>query len=126
MSTITKERLEELATGRSGFNLRIATSEESMELARIALASLEADKHGRNPVLAYADSYRDMAKQGVESIPVWAVIADLERNIAPLFAELEALQNKPVMFIDGDISPADAEKLAAVIGELRVASCADG
>jgi len=32
-------------------------------------------------------------------------------------AELEALQGKPVMFIDGDISPADAEKLAAVIRE---------
>lgn len=39
----------------------------------------------RNPVLAYADSYRDMAKQGVESVPVWSVITDLERNIAPLY-----------------------------------------
>lgn len=36
-------------------------------------------------MLAYADSYRDMANQGVESIPVWSVITDLERNIAPLF-----------------------------------------
>ncbi|EON5839543.1 ead/Ea22-like family protein [Escherichia coli] len=34
-------------------------------------------------------------------------------------AELEALQRKPVMFIDGDISPADAEKLAAVISEFN-------
>lgn len=31
----------------------------------------------RNPVLAYADSYRDMAKQGVESVPIWSVITDL-------------------------------------------------
>lgn len=46
---------------------------------------LEAQEHGRNPVLAYADSYRDMAKRGVESIPVQSVITDLERNIAPLF-----------------------------------------
>lgn len=38
----------------------------------------------RNPVLAYADSYRDMAKQGVESVSIWSVITDLERNIAPL------------------------------------------
>ena len=45
---------------------------------------MEAE-HERNPVLAYADSYRDMAKQGVESIPVWSVITDLERNIAPQF-----------------------------------------
>ncbi|MFM3559897.1 hypothetical protein AB8S30_13860 [Klebsiella pneumoniae] len=39
----------------------------------------------RNPVLAYADSYRDMAKQGVESVPIWSVITDLERNITPLY-----------------------------------------
>lgn len=39
----------------------------------------------RNPVLAYADSYRDMSKQGVESVPIWSVITDLERNIAPLY-----------------------------------------
>lgn len=39
----------------------------------------------RSPVLAYADSYRDMAKQGVESVPIWSVITDLERNIAPLY-----------------------------------------
>ncbi len=38
-----------------------------------------------NPVLAYADSYRDMAKQGVESVPIWSVITELERNIAPLY-----------------------------------------
>lgn len=34
-------------------------------------------------------------------------------------AELEARQGKPVMFIDGDISSADAEKLAAVIREFN-------
>ena len=37
-----------------------------------------------NPVLQYADSYRDMARQGVEKIGIWSVITDLERNIAPL------------------------------------------
>ena len=34
-------------------------------------------------------------------------------------AELEAREAKPVMFIDGDISPADADKLAAVIREFN-------
>lgn len=49
-------------------------------------AQPEADSEpDRNPVLAYADSYRDMAKQGVESVPIWSVITDLERNIAPLY-----------------------------------------
>ena len=39
----------------------------------------------RNPVLAYADSYRELAKKGVESVQIWSVITDLERNIATLF-----------------------------------------
>lgn len=54
------------------------------ELARMALAAMDSESN-RNPVLAYADSYRDMAKQGVESVPIWSVITDLERNIAPLY-----------------------------------------
>lgn len=47
----------------------------------------------RNPVLAYADSYRDMAKQGVESVPIWSVITDLERNIAPLYRHAQPAPN---------------------------------
>lgn len=43
------------------------------------------------------------------------VIADGSRRMA----ELEANKCKPVMFIDGDISPADADKLAAVIREFN-------
>ena len=46
---------------------------------------VEDSEPDRNHVLAYADSYRDMAKQGVESVPIWSVITDLERNIAPLY-----------------------------------------
>lgn len=59
-------------------------------IARVALelnkrsATMEAEPD-RNPVLAYADSYRDMAKQGVDSVPIWSIITDLERNIAPLY-----------------------------------------
>ncbi|MFU7767077.1 hypothetical protein [Klebsiella pneumoniae] len=54
------------------------------ELAAFRLAAMDGEPD-RNPVLAYADSYRDMAKQGVESVPIWSVITDLERNIAPLY-----------------------------------------
>ncbi|WP_343482781.1 hypothetical protein [Enterobacter cloacae] len=76
---------------------------EASSLARIALASLEAEASGRNPVLAYADSYRDMAKQGVESIPVWSVITDLERNIAPLYSAPPAPISVPAaMEMDDD------------------------
>ena len=43
-----------------------------------------------NPVLAYADSYRAMQRQGAETVSIWSVITDLERNIAPLYAEQPA------------------------------------
>lgn len=45
-STITRERLEELAAGQSGFNLRISTLEESQQLARMALDALDTEPVG--------------------------------------------------------------------------------
>ncbi|HBT0596789.1 DUF551 domain-containing protein [Klebsiella pneumoniae] len=53
----------------------------------------------RNPVLAYADSYRDMAKQGVESVPIWSVITDLERNIAPLYRHAQPAPAVPDAYV---------------------------
>ncbi|MDK1688292.1 hypothetical protein QMT05_15060 [Cronobacter malonaticus] len=85
MSTISNERLEEL---RAMFS---PSANKDVYLALGELLALRKEreraepKPGRNPVLAYADSYREMAKRGVESIPVWSVITDLERNIAPLY-----------------------------------------
>ncbi|BAS41531.1 PF04448 family protein [Klebsiella oxytoca] len=63
-------------------NIASALFDEVSQLRRKAVIDSEPV---RNPVLAYADSYRDMAKQGVESVPIWSVITDLERNIAPLY-----------------------------------------
>ncbi len=54
----------------------------------------------RNPVLAYADSYRDMAKQGVESVPIWSVITDLERNIAPLYRHAQPVSDGEQLAIE--------------------------
>ncbi len=84
--TITDERIEKiavwLATESHSLNLEMLTCLRELQERRKA----EQDSvHKRNPVLAYADSYRDMAKQGVESVPLWSVITDLERNIAPLY-----------------------------------------
>lgn len=53
-----------------------------------------------------------------DPVTVLALLDELEAAEKRI-AELEALQRKPVMFIDGDISPADAEKLAAVISEFN-------
>lgn len=82
-STITRERIELIANFHRAMTLPPSHAEIE-ELARMALAALDSEPV-RSPVLAYADSYRDMAKQGVESVPIWSVITDLERNIAPLY-----------------------------------------
>jgi len=60
-----------------------------------------------------ADSESRVSRQNRHVCELFDENAALRQRIA----ELEALQGKPVMFIDGDISPADAEKLAAVIRE---------
>lgn len=83
-TTVTKEslaaRIAELESGA-----RSLKEDYTLAAYKMLLATMEAEPD-RNPVLAYADSYRDMAKQGVESVPIWSVITDLERNIAPLYS----------------------------------------
>ena len=84
-STITREEsVQAVFDLKVGYRLGFADIEILKRVARMALAAMDSE-HKRNPVLAYADSYRDMAKQGVESVPIWSVITDLERNIAPLY-----------------------------------------
>nr|EKV7302541.1 DUF551 domain-containing protein [Klebsiella pneumoniae]EKV8924198.1 DUF551 domain-containing protein [Klebsiella pneumoniae]ELA0718797.1 DUF551 domain-containing protein [Klebsiella pneumoniae] len=39
-----------------------------------------------------------MAKQGVESVPIWSVITDLERNIAPLYRHAQPVPVVPYDF----------------------------
>lgn len=76
-STITRERVVALIAEHS-YDSALVDALEHL------LAAMDSE-HKRNPVLAYAESYRDMAKQGVESVTIWSVITDLERNIAPLY-----------------------------------------
>ena len=66
----------------------------------------------RNPVLAYADSYRDMAKQGVESVPIWSVITDIERNIAPLYHHAQ-----PALVIPDEMTAEQAYEIGYYYGE---------
>ncbi|MFL9618238.1 hypothetical protein [Klebsiella pneumoniae] len=85
----------------------------------------------RNPVLAYADSYRDMAKQGVESVPIWSVITDLERNIAPLYRHaqqpvvpddvLDALQKVARIRLDLNDFDGDRRGIADCLGDAEEA-----
>ncbi|HHA0055122.1 TPA: hypothetical protein ACOEVN_003480 [Klebsiella pneumoniae] len=105
-------------------------------IARVALelnkrsATMEAEPD-RNPVLAYADSYRDMAKQGVDSVPIWNVITDLERNIAPLYRHaqkpvvpqdvLEALQKVARIRLDLNDFDGDRRGIADCLGDAEEA-----
>lgn len=74
--------------------------------ARIAELESGVDAEpARNPVLAYADSYRDMARQGVKSIPIWSVITDLERNIAPLCSRPQTAPVVPNGFVLVPLKP---------------------
>ncbi|MDN4264142.1 hypothetical protein OA796_22300 [Citrobacter freundii] len=95
-----------------------------------SISAFDADPQ-RNPVLAYADSYRDMAKRGVESIPVWSVITDLERNIAPLYATppspvvpddvLDALQKVARIRLDLNDFDGDRRGIADCLGNAEEA-----
>lgn len=51
-----------------------------------------------NPVIEYADSYRDAARKGQKLVDLGSLVTDLERDIAPLFdaaqSELAALREE--------------------------------
>ncbi|EPY5183927.1 hypothetical protein ACWJQT_22855 [Klebsiella pneumoniae] len=106
-STITRERLEKIKSWRetygTGSNVMLP-AEEAEELACLALAAMDGEPV-RNPVLAYADSYRDMAKQGFESVPIWSVITDLERNIAPLYRHAQPVPRVPDGYVMVPVKP---------------------
>ncbi len=95
-STITREQLKEWVAQFDEDGGCDATDRQLEALIRQSLAAMDSEPV-RSPVLAYADSYRDMAKQGVESVPIWSVITDLERNIAPLYRHAQqAPASEPV------------------------------
>lgn len=104
-STITREQLEEWVAQFNEDSGCDATDRQLEALIRQSLAAMDSEEV-RNPVLAYADSYRDMAKQGVESVPIWSVITDLERNIAPLYRHAQ-----PVTVVPDEVTAEDCPAL---------------
>ncbi|OIY13568.1 hypothetical protein [Citrobacter freundii] len=102
MTTFTKEQLIERVKAvihLAAIHPKSHTARLDAEINKIALAALGTDTR-ENPVLAYADRYRSMAMQGVESIPIWSVITDLERNIAPLYTSTPAPVEQSPEIID--------------------------
>ncbi len=83
-STITRERLEELAAGQSGFNLRIATLEESQELARMALAAMN------NEPVAWTWHYREQWHVTNDERRAEFVAKDGDVAVLPLYRHAQA------------------------------------
>lgn len=94
MKNLTHDRLKDFERDPSN---NFLTRGEMMQAVKELIALREAQKGEQvpvdNPVLAYADSYRAMARRGSDFVPIWGIITDLERNIAPLFTA----QQKPVI-----------------------------
>lgn len=80
-SKLNRERLEELAAGQSGFNLRIATHEESQELARMALAAIDSES-----VLSLTDEQIDAVLDSRGNIEY--VIADKRERLRMFAREI--------------------------------------
>lgn len=125
--TIDKQALREAAEKASTDNhtqdewfhyLRCSTPETMLAL----LDELEAKDKS---ISFLKDQLAQLANFNPDWCKLEAATDSLREHMAELtaarkrIAELEATQGKPVMFIDGDISPADAEKLAAVIREFN-------
>lgn len=125
-----EENVQAVFDLKAGYTLGLADAEILKRVARIALAVIDSEPV-RNPVLAYADSYRDMAKQGVESVPIWSVITDLERNIAPLYIHaqqpvvpddvLDALQKVARIRLDLNDFDGDRRGIADCLGDAEEA-----
>jgi hypothetical protein len=79
------------------------------------LADMEYCKSNHGHWLMSLKDTNMLAKLALRSVALLDELEAAEKRIA----ELEANKCKPVMFIDGDISPADADKLAAVIREFN-------
>lgn len=109
MSNIDKQALREIAAAAVGAHERLSVMPPD-DIFYISLAEgtqLDADITALNALNSAANP-----------TTVLALLASLEAAEKRI-AELEANKCKPVMFIDGDISPADADKLAAVIREFN-------
>lgn len=92
----------------------------------LRLTAEKAQEHGvfnmdihSQTVLALLDELEKMQAQSSKWCEAFHKAVSVGARYEERIAELEAMQGKPVMFIDGDISSADADKLAAVIREFK-------
>ncbi|STT19501.1 hypothetical protein [Citrobacter koseri] len=105
------------------WHTKFRETEAKLEAAEKRIAELERDEtklieERDNAEEALADMYQ--AATGER--PEWSNFfgfTDAVDAVEERLASLESAQMQPVMFIDGDISSSDADKLAAVIREFN-------
>lgn len=109
MSNIDKQALREIAAAAVGAHERLSVMppDDIFDISLAEGTQLDADITALNALNSAANP-----------TTVLALLDELEAAEKRV-AELEAMQGKPVMFIDGDISSSDADKLAAVIREFN-------
>lgn len=107
-STITRERAQQIFLG----NGPEPSASEERELARMALAAMDSE-----PV---AWLLSGGGAKNVVCFDSGNAYADPLREVTPLYRHAQPAKTvQPVMFIDGDISSEDADKLAKVIREFN-------
>ncbi|CAM7637591.1 ead/Ea22-like family protein [Citrobacter freundii] len=88
-----------------------ALNKQALNPEELESAPLELKRISEQP--AVSTHYARVLRKHIANLN--CALGAAEKRIA----ELEARKAKPVMFIDGDISPADADKLASVIREFN-------
>lgn len=105
---------------RNYLNTAVISGMKLLHLTTDELSALLDELEAKDKVWSAQDNHINQQADRIESLE--KKNGDLGRALEAAekrIAELEATQGKPVMFIDGDISPADADKLAAVIREFN-------
>ncbi|WP_053074691.1 hypothetical protein [Pluralibacter gergoviae] len=103
-----EENVQAVFDLKAGYTLGLADVEILKRVARMALAAMDSE-----PVAWLNDAY--LARGVVDGE---AGSEDAGPGYIPVYRE-PVTRPAPVMFIDGDISPADADKLAKVIREFN-------
>ncbi|WP_326929762.1 hypothetical protein [Citrobacter freundii] len=113
---VMRSLLDELKSSENNLidsECHVAELEEALRDKQALLEALDNSLRELLPGTQYMDPPDGGSATPLEQVR--RMVADYRNRIA----ELEAREDKPVMFIDGDISPADADKLASVIREFN-------
>ncbi|MDU9236356.1 hypothetical protein RW693_13680 [Klebsiella pneumoniae] len=121
-STITRERLEQLADNNT---ICKVSWDERIELAQIALAAMDSEpvawkvrfKLEGQPGSNFNKFFEN--RRAMNDVVSLHELGGFNIDVTPLYRQAQPALVQPVMFIDGDISSEDADKLEKVIREFN-------